>query len=250
MLKDADIREPLFDFLEEQFGKVRIIEEKIIGLSRADVVMVTEDAISGLEIKSDADSYTRLASQIKDYDRYYDYNYIVVGTTHAHHVAEHVPEYWGIITVEDEEGELDFYILRKPKPNPKVKLELQMSLLWRPELALLQLQNNMPKYKEKNKDFVIKRIIERMSLDDGHKNKIELSDLKRQISSVLFERDYNSISQVLKDYKKSEIQKKIDATDDPAEKMQLMMDKETRKINMKKSFKRRKRRVRRIGNRK
>jgi len=28
MLKDKDIREPLFDFLEEQFGKVRIIEEK------------------------------------------------------------------------------------------------------------------------------------------------------------------------------------------------------------------------------
>ena len=28
MLKDKDIREPLFDFLEEQYGKVRIIEEK------------------------------------------------------------------------------------------------------------------------------------------------------------------------------------------------------------------------------
>ena len=30
MLKDKDIREPLFDFLEEQFGKVRIIEKKTI----------------------------------------------------------------------------------------------------------------------------------------------------------------------------------------------------------------------------
>ena len=30
MLKDKDIREPLFDFLEEQYGKVRIIEEKEI----------------------------------------------------------------------------------------------------------------------------------------------------------------------------------------------------------------------------
>ncbi len=28
MLKDKDIREPLFDFLEEQYGKTRIIEEK------------------------------------------------------------------------------------------------------------------------------------------------------------------------------------------------------------------------------
>ena len=40
MLKDKDIREPLFDFLEEQYGKVRIIEEKAMGKSRADVVMV------------------------------------------------------------------------------------------------------------------------------------------------------------------------------------------------------------------
>ena len=28
MLKDKDIREPLFDFLEEQYGKTPIIEEK------------------------------------------------------------------------------------------------------------------------------------------------------------------------------------------------------------------------------
>lgn len=28
MLKDQDIREPLFDFFDEKFGKVRIIEEK------------------------------------------------------------------------------------------------------------------------------------------------------------------------------------------------------------------------------
>jgi hypothetical protein len=28
MLYDKDLREPLFDFLEEHFGKIRIIEEK------------------------------------------------------------------------------------------------------------------------------------------------------------------------------------------------------------------------------
>ena len=28
MLKDQDIREPLFDFFDEKFGKVRIIEER------------------------------------------------------------------------------------------------------------------------------------------------------------------------------------------------------------------------------
>lgn len=205
MLRDADIREPLFYFLEETYGKIRILEEKTIGRSRADVVMITETSICGLEIKSDADSYTRLSRQIKDYDKYYDYNYVVVGTTHAAHIEEHVPNYWGIITVEEVDGEIDFYILRKPDANPKVNLKRQMGILWRPELAVIQLQNKMPKYKEKSKDFVIDKIIERSKLSDGHKNKIELSELKAQISNVLFERDYANISAVLIEYQNGEL---------------------------------------------
>ena len=60
MLYDRDIREPLFDFLEERYGKIRIIEEKQMGKSRADIVMVLPDAVAGIEIKSDADTYVRL----------------------------------------------------------------------------------------------------------------------------------------------------------------------------------------------
>ncbi len=40
---DKDIREPLFDFLEDSFGTVRILEEKRTGSARADVVMITPD---------------------------------------------------------------------------------------------------------------------------------------------------------------------------------------------------------------
>ena len=62
MLYDKDIREPLFEFLEERYGKVRILEEKQMGRSRADAVMVMEDALVGIEIKSDADTYARLTT--------------------------------------------------------------------------------------------------------------------------------------------------------------------------------------------
>ena len=72
MLYDKDIREPLFEFLEELYGKVRIIEEKQMGRSRADVVMVRPQAVCGVEIKSDADTYARLKRQVQDYDKYYD----------------------------------------------------------------------------------------------------------------------------------------------------------------------------------
>ena len=31
VLLDADIREPLFDYLEQHYGKVRFLEEKVTG---------------------------------------------------------------------------------------------------------------------------------------------------------------------------------------------------------------------------
>ena len=193
MLYDKDIREPLFDFLEEQYGKIRIIEEKKMGRSRADVVMVLPSAVCGIEIKSDADTYARLSRQVRDYDQYYDYNYIVAGTRHAGHVKEHVPEWWGVITVELEEGRPDFYILRKAKENPKVNWKRKMSLLWRPELAHIQEINQLPKYKQKSKDFVIEKILLKVSKEQ----------LYQQISEELFERDYTQIGKVISEYRKN-----------------------------------------------
>ena len=90
-LHDKDIREPLFDFLEETYGKIRILEEKTTGRARADVVMITEDKLYGIEIKSDADTYARLKKQVRNYDLYYDRNIVVVGSSHGSHIAEHVP---------------------------------------------------------------------------------------------------------------------------------------------------------------
>jgi hypothetical protein len=196
VLHDKDIREPLFDFLEERYGKVRIIEEKRMGRSRADVVMVTESALCGLEIKSDADTYARLARQVKDYDKYFDYNFMVVGTSHALHIKEHVPEYWGIITVESVEDKLDFYVLKEPQENPRVTWKRKLSILWRPELAVIQEWNQMPKYKEKSKVFVVGKIVERIPA------KIPEQKLKEQLSEVLFERDYNTIQETIEDFKK------------------------------------------------
>lgn len=114
MLYDKDIREPLFMYFEEKYGKTRVFEEKRMGNSRADILIITEKDFIGIEIKSDADTYARLSGQVKDYDRYCDYNYVVAGSTHGTHIGEHVPEYWGIITVEETEKGVDFYELRAP----------------------------------------------------------------------------------------------------------------------------------------
>ena len=49
----------------------------------------------------------------------------------------------------------------------------------------------MPKYKQRSKDFVITKIMEKVPWDLLHK----------QISEELFQRDYNIINQVIQDWK-------------------------------------------------
>jgi hypothetical protein len=191
MLYDKDIREPLFEYLELTYGKIRILEEKQMGRSRADVVMVLPDALVGIEIKSDADTYARLKRQVRDYNQYYDRNYVVVGSTHAMHVKEHVPDWWGIISVEEMEGGIDFYPLRKAGENPKVDWKRKLGILWRPELAHIQEINHLPKYKEKSKAFVIEKLLQKLPKDV----------LKMQVSEELFERDYTTIAKRIRDYK-------------------------------------------------
>ena len=191
LLHDKDIREPLFDFLEEAYGKVRILEEKTMGKSRADAVMVTPDSLYGIEIKSDADTYARLERQVKDYNLYYDYNYAVVGTSHATHIEEHLPGWWGIITVERVEGKADFYILKKPLPNPEMDWQRKISILWRPELAHIQKLNGLPEYKEKSKLFVQRRLLE----------KVAAEVLQGQLCEELFERDYTAIAEQIKEFR-------------------------------------------------
>ena len=190
-LHDADIREPLFDFLEERYGKVRILEEKTTGRARADVVMVTDRYLYGIEIKSDADIYTRLKKQVRYYDQYYDRNIIVVGSTHAAHISSHVPEWWGIISVEVIEGIVDFYVIREAETNPEVQPEKKITILWRPELNRILEMNGLPRYKQKSKAFVQEKILE----------KVEAEKLWPQVMNELFERDYNTIADEIEAYR-------------------------------------------------
>lgn len=232
-LHDRDIREPLFDFLEENLGKIRIIEEKTMGKSRADLVMVRPDALYGIEIKSDADTYARLSRQVRDYDQYYDYNIVVAGSSHGQHIREHVPDHWGVITVESLGNKLDFYILRLPQKNPHMDWRKKLSILWRPELAQLQEWNGMPKYKDKGKKFVCEKIAVKMN--DPEKEAL----ICRQVSEILFERDYNQVNELLAAYRKGEIQKKLELETDPSRRMELMMEQQIHKTHLR-SRKRRK----------
>jgi hypothetical protein len=193
MIHDKDMREPLFDYLDEKLGKSRIFEEKVIGKARADLMVVLPEEVWGLEIKSDADNYSRLSEQVTEYDRYFDRNLVVVGSTHAGHVTEHVPDYWGILSVEflEKEDRFDFYLLREPKKNPHRSMKRKMSLLWRPELAHIQELHGMPALKNLSKLHVRNRILE----------DVPEEALQADISNELFERDYSTIQEQIDEYR-------------------------------------------------
>lgn len=180
ILYDIDIREPLFDYLEERFGKTRIFEEKRVGKSRADVLMLTDEQIVGLEIKSDADTYVRLKSQIKDYDRYCDVNYVVIGKSHENNVEDHIPPHWGVLVVSICGNKIEIVEKRTGEINPNMNEELQITLLWRPELQHLLTINHLPMYKNKSKKFVQQKLMDKMTWEM----------LKQQMCQELFERDY------------------------------------------------------------
>ncbi len=172
---DKDIREPLFDYLDERYGKVRTIEEKIIKKSRADVLAVIDGELLGFEIKSDSDTYTRLKTQIKDYDAFCDRCYLVVGEHHTQ-ADKHIPEYWGIIIVNEE----NVIVERDADLSPKVKLYNQLDLLWRKELLNIQLKEGLPKLMSTRRRLIYDRLVEKCGEDK----------IRHDISEQLFERDY------------------------------------------------------------
>lgn len=188
---DKDMREPLFDYLEEFYGKIRIFEEKNAGGSRADVIGVIDGRLIGFEIKSDSDSYTRLKTQTRDYDEFCDVNYLVIGKTHQKYAHNHIPPYWGIICVYEEENEIKVELIQIPGENPKVSMKKQIEFLWRPELYQIQKWNNLPEYKQKSKQFVREKIIE----------KIPETVLKMQMTDLLFERDYEILLEEIRQVK-------------------------------------------------
>ena len=99
---DKDIRALLLPELELHFNKV--IQEKQIydhGTVVADVVGICEDYMVGFEIKSDHDTFTRLANQIEKYSKAFDHNYLVTTDKYMNEGLEFIPKEWGLIWMHD-----------------------------------------------------------------------------------------------------------------------------------------------------
>ncbi len=175
-MNDKEIRTILISYILADNSEVRIYQEKAIGNSFCDVMAVSEK-LTGFEIKSDIDNYSRLEKQIQSYNKYFDQNYIVVGEKHKNSAADKVPAFWGIICISLQQVE----IIRKACKNPEVSRSSQLSILWKAELRSLLVKNNMPMYVQQNKRYIADKILKF----------VDEKILIKQIADELRYRDYS-----------------------------------------------------------
>ena len=149
-MQDKEIRKILIEYLKIKHKEYRIYQEKSIGSSICDLMLVT-DKLTGFEIKSDSDNYERLPRQVTAYNQFFDENYIVVGMSHAKSAESKLPPEWGILAI----NQYSIDVVREAKPNKTVKRIKQLSILWKIELKNILLKNRLPLYAQKEKTFLL-----------------------------------------------------------------------------------------------
>lgn len=98
-MTDKEMRCILIEYLAINNREFRIFQEKNIGSSICDLMLVT-DRLCGFEIKSDSDNFERIGRQVAAYEQFFDENTLVVGGRYLHTAQEKVPESWGILCIE------------------------------------------------------------------------------------------------------------------------------------------------------
>lgn len=181
-LNDKDMRRAIFQTFSGNSADLRIIEEFPMGDSRADLLLITQTKLVGLEIKSDRDTFARLSRQVKDYERFFDYNYLVVGTYHVEEAMRTVPKHWGIYEVyEGENGTFAMECVREASLSLKDNLEEKLYLLWRNELMKIIRDYRLSAHTLHRKDKMISKIL----------RGLQGAVVQREICDALLHRDYS-----------------------------------------------------------
>ena len=125
----------------------RIYEEFAVerGAARIDLAMVAQQ-LEGYELKSDHDSFARLAEQMHTYNRVFDRITLVTGAAFAEAARTLMPPWWGLIVAQrTAQGGVALVTVRPPAGNPAQDAHSLAMLLWREEaLAVLAQQHDHP----------------------------------------------------------------------------------------------------------
>jgi hypothetical protein len=177
-MRDREIRAALRQEIEAIYsneGDTLVIDELGVceGDARVDIAVVN-GALTGYEIKSEADTLQRLPHQAKVYSRLLDQVTIVSSGRHLEKAKLIVPEWWGLSEVVERQGRIEFSGVREPQDNPSVDPFALAQLLWRDEALNLLIELGVQKgMRSKSRPAIWKRLCDSTSLP-------ELSALVRQ----------------------------------------------------------------------
>lgn len=136
------------------------------GYCRIDLAVVN-GSLHGFEIKSDRDTFRRLARQAETYNKVLDFVTIVVGERHAERALNVSPQWWGIqFAKRDGREEVRLIEVREPTENPGPDKLAIAKLLWREEaLTFLEELGGADGLRSKPRRLVYCRLAELASLD-------------------------------------------------------------------------------------
>lgn len=167
---DRDIRSALH---AKRFRRMKrdphtlVIDELGLAHARSRIdVAVINGCIHGYEIKSDRDTLDRLSTQIAVYRRTLQKLTLVAAPKHIPNVMTHVPEWCGVIAVEQgRRGAIGFRAIRNAASNPDVEPVMMAHLLWRDEVMNLLIGiGYAPKELRRPKKHLYEMLCEAMTL--------------------------------------------------------------------------------------
>ena len=131
--------------------------------SRADLALINSFS-SVYEIKTEYDNYSRLESQLKDYEKLFEYIYIIIPKSEIRSVKKLLSHKIGIITYQQNDiFEILFNYEREASFNNKILARDQLTSLTKKEL--LKLNNKHNDYSI-DKETLIKNLVSSLSAEE------------------------------------------------------------------------------------
>jgi hypothetical protein len=147
--------------------------EMRVNTSRVDFLAINGDTKS-FEIKSNLDNLTKLEKQVSDYEKVFEYNYIVIDECHLYNALDLIPIHYGVYLMENEK------LIRKKIAQRNCTIEplSQLRLFTKKEL----LQN----FKDVETD--VNKILQQFS-------KEEINDCFKRMLKKRYDRKWNFLKE-------------------------------------------------------
>ncbi|HEX8269980.1 MAG TPA: sce7726 family protein [Flavobacterium sp.] len=157
-MKDPCIRKLLKETALKHFiydDDSKVVEELNLPVAKARIdIAVINGSFHGYEIKSAADTLTRLPAQIEAYTKVFDYLSIVTEGKYGARILDRVPNWIGVLICEENKGHFSIRELRNPSINNNRESVYIAKLLWREELIEC-LEEHKVTYRRKDRNWLL-----------------------------------------------------------------------------------------------